>query len=355
MIVWLLDKDFKLIAPTDRIYSLQWNTKYYDIGDFELHILLSGNDELLGKLNKTVYIYLPESNYTGISQYRSYTGSDYTIKGKMLEDLLSERVVDSKYESNDNAETAARGVINAYAISPAETGRGISNLYFGDYHALGSVINYTQRGKHVSEAAGEILYTQELSYRLRFDFASGGIYFEVYQGLDRTQSQNINPWAVFSRSYGNVISNSEHYNRSGNYKNFAYVAGMGEGDERVIVTVDQIQTGELRKELWVDARDLQKDDQESDASYQEKLVTRGQQKLSEYQQIESVDFEVDTTAKTPFALGDKCTYINEDIKVNAEGRITEIRETWEASGYRKSVTLGEGQLNIIQAVKREIS
>lgn len=69
--------------------------------------------------------------------------------------------------------------------------------------------------------------------------------------------------------------------------NYAYVLGEGEGSERVQVTVDQRAGAELR-ELYVDARDLQRDDLTLE-QYQDVLRARGAEKLAEARRLDYVE------------------------------------------------------------------
>ena len=139
------------------------------------------------------------------------------------------------------------------------------------------------------------------------------------------------------------------YSRDGSsYKNFAYVAGAGEGIKRKIVTVDLRQPGEERKEIWVDARDLQEEDENGnripESTYNAQLVQRGMEKLAEYRKVETIDSSIDLNAnlvyKRDFDLGDYCTYINTEIKISTEKRISEIMETYEGASMELLVKLG---------------
>ena len=56
---------------------------------------------------------------------------------------------------------------------------------------------------------------------------------------------------------GGIFKNLVVTTDDSNYKNYAVVAGSGEGDQRQKVIVDN-SGGEKLKRLYVDARDLQK-------------------------------------------------------------------------------------------------
>ena len=216
-------------------------------------------------------------------------------------------------------------------------------------------------GDNLSEKLYEIGNTQEISHRVRYDYLTNDLAFEVWKGKDRRDSQEENSWAIFSNSFYN-IRNVVYNRNSSAYKNFAYVAGGGEGSNRVVVTVDLRQQGEERKELWVDARDLQQKDGEGNTialpAYQAQLIQRGKEKLAEYRKVEMVNSGVDSNAnlvyKKDFDLGDYCTYVNTEIKVATDKRITEIMETYEGGSTELSVTFGTDEIATVkQLIKRE--
>jgi len=106
----------------------------------------------------------------------------------------------------------------------------------------------------------------ELSIKLWYDFNSNQIVFNVWQGLDRVDTQNENTWAIFSRNFENILDD-EYSIDSTKYRNFAYVKGEFEiksppdEDGNVTITkkiieqtVDRVQEGEERREIYVDAR-----------------------------------------------------------------------------------------------------
>ena len=71
--------------------------------------------------------------------------------------------------------------------------------------------------------------------------------FNVWSGLDRTENQDVNAWATFCKNYEN-IQNDSYSTDNSQYKNFAYVAGEGTGQKRIVVEVNKVQPGEERKE-----------------------------------------------------------------------------------------------------------
>lgn len=73
---------------------------------------------------------------------------------------------------------------------------------------------------------GELVYKEMQSIqaapRFWYSFANNVMVFEVWRGLDRTQAQDENPWAVFSADWGSVYDYAVTRDES-NYKNTCYV------------------------------------------------------------------------------------------------------------------------------------
>ena len=78
--------------------------------------------------------------------------------------------------------------------------------------------------------------------------------FSLYAGLDHSYQQTTNPYVIFSPEFNNIIT-STYTEDDIPFKNVALVAGVGEGDERVTISVGSA-SGLDRRELYVDARDI---------------------------------------------------------------------------------------------------
>ena len=112
----------------------------------------------------------------------------------------------------------------------------------------------------------------------------------------------------------------------------------------------------------MDARDLQQIDGKGNqiplSTYKEQLAQRGREKLAEFRKVEIVNRGIDPNAnlvyKKDFDLGDYCTYMNTDIGIATDKRITEIIETYEGGASTLSVTFGTDEVQTIkQLIKRE--
>lgn len=73
---------------------------------------------------------------------------------------------------------------------------------------------------------GQVLYdelkTEQASFRIVYDFELDKMVFEIWRGKDKTQSQTLNPWSVFSDEWGTLYNFDASYDTS-SYKNTCYV------------------------------------------------------------------------------------------------------------------------------------
>lgn len=359
----VLDENFDTIGSIPLFRTLIWIRRYEKLGCFELYTA----KDYFDLLNSGRYLYRNDADELGVIDEVNYAQNENGrretyAKGNFAEIILCDRVIESTITLTGNIESAMRELVTRTTISPADNDRKIKHLRLGEIYGISGNLNTQTTGDNLSEKLYDIGNTQEISHRVRYDYLTNDLAFEVWQGKDRRDSQDVNSWAVFSNSFYNI--RNVNYNRNSNsYKNFAYVAGSGEGNSRIIITVDLRSPGEERKEIWVDARDLQQEDEDGKAIsmdiYYTMLEQRGMEKLAEYRKVEIVNSDIDPNAnlvyKKDFDLGDYCTYINTEIGIETDKRITEIIETYEGGAMKLSITFGTDEISTIkQLIKREV-
>lgn len=365
MRILVLDKNFETIGAVPLFTSLIWNPRYNKLGYAELHT----QTNYFKLLNQGAYVYRNDRDNLVVIDDVQYDQTDTGakscyVKGNFTEALLADKVISKTVNLSGNLEEAMRQMVTDYAISPVNGGEPVPNLRLGELAGLDETINTQITGANLSEWLYEVGNAAEISHRIRYDYLNNDLVFEVWKGKDRTDTQTENSWAIFSNSFCNIKSVQYEKNKS-SYRNYAFVAGEGEGSERVIVEVDvRASPDEPRREIWVDARDLQKTDSDgntmTDAEYRELLKGRGKEKLAEYPVVETVNSDVDAQAnlvyRTDFDYGDLCTYINTEIDVETAKRISEIMEVYEGGAEKISVTFGTDEIETVeQLIKREVT
>lgn len=360
----VLDKNFDTIGAIPLFRTLIWVRRYEKLGCFELHTA----KDYFDLLNQGRYLYRNDADELGVIDEVNYSqdengNRESYAKGNFAEILLADRVIQPMITLTGSIEDGMRKLVEGYAITPIDAKRKIKHLKLGAKAEIAGTMDIQVTGDNLSEKLYDIGNAYGISHRIRYDFLKNDLAFEVWEGKDRRDSQTKNSWAVFSNAFYNI--RDVVYNRnSASYKNFAYVAGAGEGSSRIVVEVDiRTDPEEERREIYVDARDLQQQDGKGNSiplsTYKAQLIQRGKEKLSEYRKVETVESGVDHLAnlvyKTDFDLGDYCTYINTEIGIEADKRITEVMEVYEGSATEIKVMFGTDEVTTVhQLIKREV-
>lgn len=141
-----------------------------------------------------------------------------------------------------------------------------------------------------------------------------------------------------------------------NYRNVAVVAGEGEGSARVFEIVDIAETGEQKRHLWVDARDLQQEEGESITDYRLKLRQRGLEKLAETVEIENVEIEIeDDEAQligTEYDIGDIVWVVINPVQLAYKMKIIEVEDVYNQGKRSVSLIFGDKIPTPWEKVKR---
>lgn len=357
----ILDKDFQTMGSIGVFNTLLWYRRYYSPGIFELHV----SAEYFDLINGGQYLYRNDRTELGVIREVNFMRGEKGektayCKGYFAEHLLNSNVIYPAFSQTGKPDTLAHAIVGQYIINPADSGRKIRNIQLGTKRGIGASITLQNIGDNVGDRLYDTLKTQEMSQRLVFDYLENTLTYEVWQGLDRRDTQTVNSWAIFSDSFRN-IKNAQYDRDESDCKNFAYVAGEGEGTARKVVEVDIRQSpDEERRELWVDARDLQQHSDTinyTDAQYRDLLFQRGLEKLADYAPVEKVGSDVDPAANlvygTDFDLGDLCTYRYSDVNIECSKRITEIQEVFEGARRTLSVIFGNDSATDFKKIIRK--
>lgn len=324
-----LDKNFDLIKPLNTIILAIWERKYFECGKFIITIPA-------GEYKTDIkYIYSQNDFETGIVQQIMFKDDIAQLSGFFLEKILDDKIIYPMFSYSGNIEQCARTMITKFKDD-------IPLLYLGGIAKLGTNIQMQETGEELGKRIYELYATQQISYRLNYDYVENKIFFETYQGRDLTHNQDTNPQVVFSKNRKN-IANIQMMMDDSNYKNYAIVAGGEEGVNRKYVILDK-SNGAYKKKIFIDARDLQQGDKTLQ-EYNLELRQRGEERLIDYSKIINCTFVLQETEilqyKNDFDLGDKVDVIAQDITFEFQARITEITEITKENSRNVAITVGE--------------
>lgn len=334
----ILNSDFEAIYILDTYESFIWVDKMYEPGTFELYTPIT--EEIVKYAKPDNYIQMRDSEKLMIIEDISIesdieSGDHIKIVGRSLESILDRRIVWTQTNfKNTNLQTAVNTLLTNAIINPSIADRKIENFIFET-----STDPRITKLKLTKEFTGDSLLDiiQDICEENKFGFKiilndNKQFVMSFFFGLNRSYSQSSLPYVVFSPSFDNIIS-SNYTDVNSQMKNVTLVAGEGEGKSRKTKVVG-VKKGLARRELYTDARDLQKGSL-SNANYLANLEKRGLEKLTEANKKRSFDGKCVTTEPfsygNDFFLGDIVEIANE-YGIESPATVTEFTWSYSSNG-----------------------
>lgn len=347
MTLYVYNQAFELIGVLDAYESLIWTTRYYSEGDFELYI--PAKHEYLEILLQNNYIVRETQldNAMIIERIRIETnletGNYLLVSGRCLKSLLNRRIIWEQTTLSGRVEVCIRKLVTENAISPTITARKIPSLVLGALNGFTETMSNQYTGDELLYTITTICKNVGYGFDIKFDADNKTFTFEIYKGTNRSFSQTVNPYVVFSPDYDNLIS-SDYVTSQMDLKNVARIGGEGEGSARRYATSGNA-SGLTRRELFVDARDISSDDGTiKNTEYNSLLVDRGNEKLAAYIATQAFSGETDTEhaykLNRDFFLGD-IVQVQNEYGISAAPRIVEIIENTDENGVKTIPTFSD--------------
>lgn len=331
--IYKLNADFLPLGILEDFQSLIWDIKYYECGEFEFDAPYSLGDE-------TAYIYDNVQNEVGIVEYMEKEDINYIYKGRLLKGLLNNKVISTTCTyTNKTSEYIAIDLVKKFAGQ---------NILVETSQNRGAPIDTLQvTGENLMEYTDELLKTAELGAKIEYDYVANTLTYKVIEGIDNSDKFPM------AQEFENIYS-FKYTNNISDFKNYAYVDGENSAKKRVRVTVDIREGDEEKRELYVDARDLQQEYQDENgeqvtlttSEYKQALIQRGYEKLAEYSVQETVEVE----PVNDYTLGEIRTFRDGDLFTTQ--RLTEKLIAYEDNTIKQTNTFGLQQLSKIKQVKR---
>lgn len=362
------DSEFTAVGSIEQYTSLTWPDKYNGYDSFELYAPITDkNRELLKKENmlwvkgkKAVRIEIIECEFDEEGE------RTYLVKGRTIESILESRIVWNSYScTNKYTSTAMYDLVKENCVNPALSYRKIPYLYCAEDTYIGKKIEYQETGGTVYESLVDLSQEEEIGFTIDFLPEEKKLIFRVYQGADFSDPSNSN-CILLSTSMEDILS-SDYYLNIQAERNVALVTGEGTGADRKRISVgDSSSAGFLRKELYVDARDLQstiyKDDGTeetlTESEYLSNLTTRGLTDLSKCAVTQTFEAQIRTlNGQYEFGVdynnGDKILMQDTVLGLQVAGRITNVVYTYGKTN-RLTLTFGYSQPSFIERLKQSL-
>lgn len=337
MLWYIYDPDFKRMGAIEKITTMRWTRRWHTAGAFELEM----------PYDKTVFNELKcenlirHKNEAGIIEYvrlsTDESGENIVCGGRFLLGYAARRLVLGTVSIAAPAETVMTQLVTD---SMTGGGRAFAGLTVAATQGRGTAMDYQATNANLLAEIESISMLSGLGVTIDTD--GSGMIFKVLQGVDRTAEQNTNPRAIFSAEFENVLA-QEYDIDTGDSGTVAIVAT----DKDSIVETVGTATGRLRREIYVAASGLDKDENGNALNEAQKralMQQQGKTALANAPISESFTAEVNPYGnlkyKTHYDLGDIITVSSKRWGVQVDARITEITEVYGADGETLELTLG---------------
>ena len=228
VIVVSYDQNLNRLGVIDVFRSLIWTRKYYECGTFELHAPLNTrNLQLLAENNilskrefkdKNGHIVKTTSKESGIVEYIAIddTVNEITAKGRFLSSIMDRRAIKTVVNFNGKTEAGMRKLVQSVTAMPF--------VELGELKGFTETVRFQVSYKELYTYMCKLSKYSNLGFTIRADFKAKKFFFEVYKGVDRTESQRERSRVVFSEIYKNLNGVAYVFSNQ-NTKTCAIVAG----------------------------------------------------------------------------------------------------------------------------------
>ena len=317
----VFDPNLNRVGVLQTWISMVWREDYNDVGKFQIEVQLA--DDAVKLLKPWNYCGMRGRKTVMVIQSVQITDNRIVANGAAAVWILDKRISTTVIRRT-NAESAMREIVGNMTPWPCvELGDivGLEDKY-PNQASDGTVLAYCK-------TIGE---TVDMGFRLRKD--GQRLLFECYK-------PPLNDNARYSDKYGNISDTTYTISDIG-LANVALVAGAGEGDARIHVEVGAVEAvGSERFEVYIDARNIQPGEEETEEEYLERLVNHGEQKLVDLRRVEAVKFSVqDDRAQ----LGDLIRVNLSSVNLQVQVRVVSEEIVSQRNQIKRSIGVGTPML-----------
>lgn len=256
--ITILSPDLVPLGLVNKFTALTWTSRTTTFGGFELWCpMLPENSELL-KADNLVWIGGDEVGVIEtIQKTTDEQGYTLQVSGRFIESWLERRIIWGQYSTTEVVSNHLRNLVTMNAISPSDSKRKIPHLALAvGQSPLGPSISFSDSYSNLWTTSLELANANSLFLRVKADVPGKVLYFTVLKGTDRSIEQTSTPGVILSTDLSDILTDSYTMDAT-SWCDMALVAGAGEGAERKTSVVNGSLSGLSRRELFVDARDLQ--------------------------------------------------------------------------------------------------
>lgn len=325
------NRELELAGVVDNFSSFTWIRKYFEPGEFEIHIPATTQNQALFVPGSVVARHDGlEETEAGTIEAIERTGYEIMARGRFLESYLDRRLIIGTYNFTGKTENAMRNIVKRMTPIPL--------VEVADAVGYTETVDFQATYKNVLSFLEKLCVTSGIAFRLQPDFVNRKLVFRCFKGTDRTLAGAAQ--VIFSETYNNLTDEDYIYNDSA-YKTKCYVGGQGEGADRKIVIAGGGEGLDLR-EIFRNASQSQQEDL-TDAQYEAVLQQEGLSVLADNPISESFSFKMageQYQYRTDFDIGDIILVRRKSWNIESKLRVTQVEEVYEGGTRDTVLTVG---------------
>lgn len=394
MLITIFNKYFERVDVLRNYTFAQYNDKFLEIGTFTVNaVLCEENLRFLDK-SETYFLHFENGVMGKVDNAKKESDGEFDrtiiLSGRLMPYIMDKRVINGLHNFNGNSATVILNLAKEmFSDNDWDSDRWIHFNYDTKVPSSAvSQVNAQQTGGTMFNFIQPLLQQDSMGIDIlprieqKHETSASGILtnisqwdFVLFQGKDRTANNTDgNKPVIFSQSFNN-IERSGYEVDSTDYCNIAYVAGEGEGSERVWREVEKSglpepvigfeYSGFLRQELFVDARDLQKETEDktyTDTEYNALLDQRGQDNLLESDVKQSYDatlivsdsrYTYGRESEDNYYKGDIVTVWDNELGLDISAIVTGVTRSVQGVQEFTDIEVGYRSMTVNQKLKRK--
>jgi len=347
---WLYTPDLVRVGLIEGYNSMVWHRHYYEPGQFQMTIPFCDLCKLM-----TAEMLIVKGDEAGIIENIRITQNQkgenvFVCSGRFLLSYLDRRILAGVNSFEGTPENCLRYLVNKNAV----TERAIQHLSVAASMGYSGAITLVSKKENLLEAIR--LIAEEHGLGQKIEFSTEGIRYRVYAGLDRTVDQSVNPRAIFSRAFENVLQQSYDVSMKP-VKNVTYVEATYTANEKEYPLARTVgtATGRDRREVYFSAGSLTSNDQGQALSMAQRnaaMDDRGREQMVAPSEAFTADVDEcgNLQYKVDYDLGDIVTVESREMGMRTNLRITEIKEVYEHR-MKLELVVGKGLPSFAKTVR----
>lgn len=320
----LYDKNLKRIAVIESRYvSCMWSEGYNSTQPFTME--LQASDEYKQKVQPDCYVGRDDRKTMMVIKTVKSKDGRIVASGKQATRCLDDVAFEGTIPAGRLLGDSIKGAYDAsFGYEPFEFASSDLPVVYDHQISNKSILELLETMCQDTDTGFRVVRSNK---RLRVEFYRPEINYKL----------------KLAQNYGNMRVDEVTLSTE-NKKNYAIVLGEGEGDERFRVYVD-LSSGDQKRAMFVDARDVLREEGESDSSYSARLYARGiEQLLTKQGTWECALTPLGEEFGSRYDLGDIVTVLMPDYGMKIQSRIQ--RFTQQSQNNRIDTIVEVGNITI---------